>query len=293
MRPHPENWPVHLPSRQLRSATEDQLLAFYNAHQGDRPADRQARDQVMYEMQRRDISAELRNEAEQRRQVRYSASRRDRAAVIENQYVQAEAATNGFMLNRRGLEAHIEPRSLFTGPESRARKYASEELLEYWEHNPRPTQAMFEGADTRIGYSGASIASLGVRRRITTQEQYWRDQYDREQYEAAAAAAPRPPVYQPGPQRGEMTRAQGRVTDRLSRGEAVRNGPGACARPGCYHAKIWHEHANRRRPCERCDCPGFTTDATAAPVPSSAPPRPLLSAEDQADPFAYIERSTA
>jgi hypothetical protein len=37
-------------------------------------------------------------------------------------------ATKGDRLNRRGREACIDERALFTGPESRARKYASEEL---------------------------------------------------------------------------------------------------------------------------------------------------------------------
>jgi len=56
------------------------------------------------------------------------------------------------MLKRRGQDAGIYPRSLFTGPESRARKYASEELLAHSGWNPRPTEAYFSGADTRIGY---------------------------------------------------------------------------------------------------------------------------------------------
>lgn len=185
MRPHPENWPVHLPSRQLRSASDDQLADYYSAHQGDTPADRKARDQVLYEAQRRDQSAEKRERTEERRRRRYAAARTERQAIVENEYTRAEAETNGFMLNSRGRQAHVEPRSLFTGPESRARKYASEELLAYWEHNPRPTQAMLEGADTRIGYTGRSIASLGPRRRMTREEQEWRERFERENVEAA------------------------------------------------------------------------------------------------------------
>lgn len=78
------------------------------------------------------------------------------------------------MLNRRGREAGVNERTLFTGPESRARKYASEELLEYWEHHPRPTEAYFAGQDTRIGY----LAGLSPRRRMTSEEQAWRDRYE-------------------------------------------------------------------------------------------------------------------
>jgi hypothetical protein len=71
------------------------------------------------------------------------------------------------MLNRRGREARIDERTLFTGPEKRARAYASEELLNYWETHPRPTEAYFQGADTRIGYGTVT----GVKRRMTPEEQ--------------------------------------------------------------------------------------------------------------------------
>ena len=46
----------------------------------------------------------------------------------------------------------IDPRSLFSGPASRARKYASEELLRWWQSNPRMTltefRAMWLGRDS-------------------------------------------------------------------------------------------------------------------------------------------------
>jgi hypothetical protein len=55
------------------------------------------------------------------------------------------------MLNRAGKAAGIDERSLFTGPESRARRYASEELLNHWQSHPRPTSAYFAGKDTTLG----------------------------------------------------------------------------------------------------------------------------------------------
>jgi hypothetical protein len=54
------------------------------------------------------------------------------------------------MLNKAGRAADVDERSLFTGPESRARRYASEELQNYWQDNPRPTAAYFAGKDTRL-----------------------------------------------------------------------------------------------------------------------------------------------
>lgn len=42
-------------------------------------------------------------------------------------------------------------------------------------------------------------------------------------------------------------------TERLSHGESVPGGPGACAT--CGHARPWHSTTNRQHPCYRDDCP--------------------------------------
>lgn len=60
------------------------------------------------------------------------------------QYVDAEEATNGAMLNARGREKGIDAFTLFMGPEVRALAYASEELVEHWQQHPRITYARFE-----------------------------------------------------------------------------------------------------------------------------------------------------
>jgi SPP1 gp7 family putative phage head morphogenesis protein len=57
----------------------------------------------------------------------------------ERAYYDAEDLMHGHMLNKAAQKAGINPRSLFTGPESRARKYASEDLLEYFERHGRLT----------------------------------------------------------------------------------------------------------------------------------------------------------
>jgi hypothetical protein len=69
----------------------------------------------------------------------------------------AEGKTNGYMLNRDGLKAGVDPRSLFTGPESRARKYASRELLDFWQQYGRVT-----ADDFRAGLLGGRIPSRGT-----------------------------------------------------------------------------------------------------------------------------------
>lgn len=63
---------------------------------------------------------------------------------VRRRTVAAEAATNGYMLSPAGERAGVDPYSLFTGPESRARKYASPELKEWFDQNGRPTAADFQ-----------------------------------------------------------------------------------------------------------------------------------------------------
>jgi hypothetical protein len=65
---------------------------------------------------------------------------------VYRQWRAAEAATNGYMLNRTGLREGIDERSLFAGPESRVRKYASPELIEWFESHPRPTRVSWFGS---------------------------------------------------------------------------------------------------------------------------------------------------
>lgn len=77
----------------------------------------------------------------------FNAWRECRAEYDETLYAQfnaAEEATNGAMLNARGREKKIDPFTLFMGNETRARAYASEELIEHWEKHPRITFAKFE-----------------------------------------------------------------------------------------------------------------------------------------------------
>jgi hypothetical protein len=99
--------------------------------------------------ERRDKAAKKRA----RRRERESTSRDEFRAHLENEWIKAEEQTRGNMLNRAGQRADIDPRSLFTGPESRARKYASEELRRYWEDHPRVSPSEFgsEAAQLRGG----------------------------------------------------------------------------------------------------------------------------------------------
>ena len=62
----------------------------------------------------------------------------------EAAFFRAEEATHGFMVNREGRAAGATGEDLFSGPEARARRFASDELLEHWEAFPRPSMVAFE-----------------------------------------------------------------------------------------------------------------------------------------------------
>lgn len=59
------------------------------------------------------------------------------------QWIAAEKATNGYLLNAAGIAAGIDPRELWGGNVERARKYASEELKRWWQEHPRKTLTEF------------------------------------------------------------------------------------------------------------------------------------------------------
>jgi hypothetical protein len=65
-----------------------------------------------------------------------------------------------------------------------------------------------------------------------------------------------------------ITDQEGAEEDRLSRGEAVPGGPGACDRDGCAHLTLRHgEHGRYRgRPCRQCDCPAYVAQPEGAAI---------------------------
>ena len=139
-RVHPGNLPVKLDRAYLRSLSEPELereLSQYGQYADVRE---QGFMQVIAELNRREES----RERAQARQAR-AKSRREQAAEehrdeVYRQWLRAESATNGYMLNQAGRRAGIDERSLFTGPPSRVRKYASPELREWFEQHGRPTR---------------------------------------------------------------------------------------------------------------------------------------------------------
>ena len=151
-RVHPNNYPLILPSKLLRTASEDDLAKHFVKVSNERGTKQeQAQAQILHEMQRRDELAIKRHDRALEHKRRLFAKRLARAEEVDRLWLAAEDATRGNMLNKAGKAAGIDERSLFTGPESRARRYASEELLNHWASHPRPTAAYFQGKSTTLG----------------------------------------------------------------------------------------------------------------------------------------------
>lgn len=68
----------------------------------------------------------------------------DYEQYLEHAYNAALNGTGGVFVNKRGRALHIDGRDLFTGPASRAYRYASEELIEWWRVTPRLTLEQYE-----------------------------------------------------------------------------------------------------------------------------------------------------
>lgn len=72
-----------------------------------------------------------------------------------SRYDDAEAATNGYMVNDAGRAANFGEASLFTAPEAQVRKYATPEMLEWFDQNGRPDLAEFRAqllGDSQAAY---------------------------------------------------------------------------------------------------------------------------------------------
>lgn len=125
----------------VRAASDDELAALYGGE------DETARAAALAEAARRD-------RADKARQAR-DAERDGWELAAHAAYLEAVAATNGYLLSRAGIAAGIDEQSLWTGPADRAYRYASEELREHWR---RAGRAHRDGLAGRPGRQPAGRA---------------------------------------------------------------------------------------------------------------------------------------
>ncbi|QKW54680.1 phage capsid protein [Streptomyces buecherae] len=77
---------------------------------------------------------------------------------VWSQYMTAEDATRGYLLNRKAQSAGIDPATLFTGPAHVAYARASEDLIRWWQEHPRLTLAEYTEQITGVRNSAAETA---------------------------------------------------------------------------------------------------------------------------------------
>lgn len=94
------------------------------------------------EMRRQELAAAV-DAQRQAGETRDQTVRRIYDEWVHLQWLAAEKATNGYLLNAAGVAAGVDPLSLWGGNVERARKYASEELRRWWEDHPRKTLTEF------------------------------------------------------------------------------------------------------------------------------------------------------
>lgn len=152
-RPHPDRFPLMLPSGVLRSASDEDLVRHFQKESVGRSG--KAVAQVVRELERRERA---RSEKEARASAR--AGRADEyRSWLENEWVQAEEATRGNLVNKRGRARDIDPRAFWTSARLRDR-YASDEARAYFDRHPPLSKREF--ADSH------SAQQRGARRRRQT-----------------------------------------------------------------------------------------------------------------------------
>ena len=74
----------------------------------------------------------------------YGRMREDYEGYLQYTYLAAVEATAGVLVNKDGIARGIDGYDLLSGNTAYAMKYASEELIEFWNKHPRMTQAEYE-----------------------------------------------------------------------------------------------------------------------------------------------------
>lgn len=149
-RPHPDHLPVRLDRAYLRTLTEAELEHELGRYTNYIDTHEAGFLQVVAEITRRDESGKKAVARQERARRRAADRQSDYRDEVYRQWLSAEAATNGYMLNKAGRAAGIDERTLFTGPRSRVAKYASPELKEWFAYHGRPTrEAYMRGGQSR------------------------------------------------------------------------------------------------------------------------------------------------
>ena len=182
---------------------------------------------VLAELRRRDALSD-----ERRRQARLRAAEPWQAQAYA-QYLAADEACRGHLLSRRGQAKGVDPwPALWTGPQATADAWASYELQEFWQANPRITVTEYQRQERRsmeVYLDGLDRdAADAVRHEGSAIEGGAADRADRRR-DAVPVAAARAGTQGHGTEAGPVRDAQpvrpGRaVTELAARAAAIRSG---------------------------------------------------------------------
>ncbi|MFI0406608.1 hypothetical protein [Actinomadura sp. 3N508] len=128
----------------LQALTDDELAGKYQEWVDRRP---HLAAVVLGEAARRDLvneKARKERARKERRRIKEAEYKDAYALWLEAHYKMAEEHTRGHLLTKEGWALGVDPMSLFSGQWARARKYASPELLAFWEMRPRVTYSEFK-----------------------------------------------------------------------------------------------------------------------------------------------------
>jgi hypothetical protein len=134
-RVHPDNFPVILPAKLLRRVSDRDLEKQYERHGNNE----RARAQVIRELERRDKRDATRRTRAKAVGERQAAARMERESAAEGYYRAAEAATNGELVNRKGVARGVSTRRVLLGSEADALRYGTRELLDFRASHPKPS----------------------------------------------------------------------------------------------------------------------------------------------------------
>jgi hypothetical protein len=145
--------PVRLNRDYLRSLNEDELERELISYQRFSDSHERGYLQIIAEAQRREEAADRRQRARDRRAQRDSEYRDE----VYRQWFRAEnGIQGGVLLNKAGIRAGINERSLFSGRQRDVDKYASDELKEWFQSHPRLTRRQFDAASEQRQYREAA-----------------------------------------------------------------------------------------------------------------------------------------
>jgi hypothetical protein len=161
-RVHPDKLPVMLRPDMVRRLPEETLVEHYARVSDDPKAARQA----LAAIDKREQRDKAKTARAQGAKERAFARKLERHEHVERELLAAEKATSGNLVNKAGVRAGVSDVSLFTGSEARAMRYASGDLLAYWEDHPRPSSGlMSQNATVRARARGRSDMGRVERKR--------------------------------------------------------------------------------------------------------------------------------